>query len=516
MLFAYIFLNYSLKINSFRNKRDFVFGSMKIFGFCLNNVYKILIVVFLPIFFINPQKESKLQTHNFSASTIISGDGIFTLGSTDFTNGKIGVGAGVMVEYFIATKSPSIFGFGLHFGGQTIRGEDKFRDPVEFMTDMYFLGGGLTYGYTFDNQFFPYLFAGVSNLWFSPKDKNGKRLINNNLDAYSRSTTAFDAEIGSRIILQDRLSMFFGVGAHFVQTDNLDDITEGDKNDFYYSGRIGISFTLFGKTDSDGDGIWDSDDMCPSNPEDFDGFQDEDGCPDYDNDKDKIPDELDKCPNDPEDYDGFQDEDGCPDLDNDNDGIPDSSDKCPNQPENINGFEDEDGCPDILNNVQQLLDNDKDGIPNYLDKCPDQPETFNGYQDDDGCPDSGAVVDTVSVLDTVSVKEIILEGSILFDWRSPLIKSTASEDLNKAAEFLMIDPFIKWSVESYTDNSGDLDSLKSLSKQRAVNVVKYLIDTGLPSFMFKIYGKGSESPIADNKTLEGRLKNNRVVIKRIE
>ena len=114
------------------------------------------------------------------------------------------------------------------------------------------------------------------------------------------------------------------------------------------------------------------------------------------------------------------------------------------------------------------------------------------------------------------MKEIILEGANLFEWRSPLIIPSAFEELNKAAEFLMIDPFIKWSVESYTDNSGDPDSLKSLSKQRAVNVVRYLIDTGLPSFMFKIYGKGSESPIADNKTLEGRLKNNRVVIKRIE
>ena len=65
--------------------------------------------------------------------------------------------------------------------------------------------------------------------------------------------------------------------------------------------------------DSDGDGIPDMYDKCPQAPEDFDGFQDQDGCPDPDNDADGIPDSLDKCPNAPEDYNGFMDADGCPD-----------------------------------------------------------------------------------------------------------------------------------------------------------------------------------------------------------
>ena len=50
----------------------------------------------------------------------------------------------------------------------------------------------------------------------------------------------------------------------------------------------------------------------------------------------------------PEDKDGFQDEDGCPDPDNDGDGLAGRADKCPNQPETKNGFEDADGCPDEL------------------------------------------------------------------------------------------------------------------------------------------------------------------------
>src|SRR5206468_1807322 len=63
-------------------------------------------------------------------------------------------------------------------------------------------------------------------------------------------------------------------------------------------------------------------------------------------DGDTIPDYLDKCPDEPEDKDGFEDEDGCPDPDNDLDTIPDEKDRCPNEPETFNGVDDEDGCPD--------------------------------------------------------------------------------------------------------------------------------------------------------------------------
>jgi outer membrane protein OmpA-like peptidoglycan-associated protein len=67
------------------------------------------------------------------------------------------------------------------------------------------------------------------------------------------------------------------------------------------------------KRDRDGDGVPDAIDLCPDEPEDRDGFEDEDGCPDPDNDKDRILDKDDKCPNEPETYNGYLDEDGCPD-----------------------------------------------------------------------------------------------------------------------------------------------------------------------------------------------------------
>jgi outer membrane protein OmpA-like peptidoglycan-associated protein len=67
-----------------------------------------------------------------------------------------------------------------------------------------------------------------------------------------------------------------------------------------------------------------------------------------DRDGDGIPDDQDACPDRPEDKDGFEDADGCPDIDNDFDGVLDIADKCPNEPETYNGFEDEDGCPDTV------------------------------------------------------------------------------------------------------------------------------------------------------------------------
>ena len=76
--------------------------------------------------------------------------------------------------------------------------------------------------------------------------------------------------------------------------------------------------------DKDGDTIPDARDLCPERPEDFDTFEDSDGCPDEDNDGDKILDVTDQCPNKAENFNGVEDDDGCPDEDDpDPDGDPD-------------------------------------------------------------------------------------------------------------------------------------------------------------------------------------------------
>jgi len=74
-----------------------------------------------------------------------------------------------------------------------------------------------------------------------------------------------------------------------------------------------------------------------------------------DRDADGLADLRDVCPSQPEDRDGFRDQDGCPDLDNDQDGIADLVDDCPVVAENINGVEDFDGCPDLATQVSVVV-----------------------------------------------------------------------------------------------------------------------------------------------------------------
>ena len=131
--------------------------------------------------------------------------------------------------------------------------------------------------------------------------------------------------------------------------------------------------------DSDSDGVRDEDDLCPAEVEDFDGYLDEDGCPEADNDADGLEDGVDQCPDEPEDKDGFEDSDGCPDRDNDGDGIEDGYDSCPDEKEDVDGDRDDDGCRDN--------DRDRDGVSDDADKCPDEPEDTDGFGDEDGCPE---------------------------------------------------------------------------------------------------------------------------------
>ncbi|MGA2507422.1 MAG: OmpA family protein [Chitinispirillaceae bacterium] len=252
--------------------------------------------------------------------------------------------------------------------------------------------------------------------------------------------------------------------------------------------------------DRDNDGIPDSLDKCPDSPEDRDGFQDEDGCPDYDNDQDGIPDSLDKCPDFREDYDGFQDIDGCPDYDNDHDGIPDSLDKCPNEPEDIDGFQDNDGCPDY--------DNDQDGVPDTLDKCPNVP----GIAANQGCPP-----DTTKP----AKKEIDFPRSQILtglNFRKGTAELTfeSYQFLEPIIQKLKNYPEVEIELHGHTDGIGDYMRNMQLSQMRAEAIRQYFISKGIAAERIRAVGFGSSSPIANNKTAAGRAQNRRVEMVRVK
>ena len=70
----------------------------------------------------------------------------------------------------------------------------------------------------------------------------------------------------------------------------------------------------------------------------------------------------------------------------------------------------------------------------------------------------------------------------------------------------------KFSVEGYTDTSGNKDKNQRLSEDRAYSVKAYLVDKGINPARLSAKGFGPEKPIASNKTKKGRELNRRVEI----
>ncbi|MDP3276391.1 MAG: OmpA family protein [Deltaproteobacteria bacterium] len=259
--------------------------------------------------------------------------------------------------------------------------------------------------------------------------------------------------------------------------------------------------------DNDRDGILDIDDQCPLIPEDRDGDQDQDGCPEgqeADRDGDGLNDTLDRCPDEPEDRDGFQDTDGCPDPDNDNDGILDTLDNCPNDPEDIDGFQDDDGCPDP--------DNDQDGILDAQDHsaegqdCRNDPETFNGVDDEDGCPDVG----NLELLGT----EIRLREQIQFETDSAEIRPVSIPIIEQMVNLMRENPNLtQIMIEGHTDERAADDHNLRLSNDRAISVMQAIVQRGIVASRLVAGGFGEYCPLDARHNAVAWEKNRRVVFR---
>ena len=245
--------------------------------------------------------------------------------------------------------------------------------------------------------------------------------------------------------------------------------------------------------DNDRDGIADINDQCMHDPEDFDEWQDEDGCPELDNDNDGWPDDDDRCPNKAEDLDGYKDRDGCPEGDNDGDGVVDFDDRCPNHPEDIDGFEDDDGCADE--------DNDGDRIFDYQDACPNEAEIVNGISDEDGCPDE--------IPEAIKRFTGVIHG-IHFKTNSDELKLSSLPLLDEASKVLINFPTIRLEVGGHTDSDGADEYNLDLSARRAGAVVNYLIQKGVTPERLEWTGYGETRPIHPNDTEDQKEANRRV------
>ncbi len=224
--------------------------------------------------------------------------------------------------------------------------------------------------------------------------------------------------------------------------------------------------------DTDGDGIIDANDKCPTVP----GILKYNGCPVPDTDGDGINDENDKCPT----VKGLAKYEGCPIPDTDKDGINDEEDKCPT----VAGLARYQGCP--------IPDTDGDGINDEVDKCPH----VKGVPEFSGCPSLN-----------------FNPPDVKFANNSTVLTKPSKVELDKGVKVLNDNPQLKLYVEGHTSSTGSAKLNDKLSLDRAFSVKSYLVGKGIKADRLTATGFGSSKPIADNKTKEGQNANRRVEFK---
>ena len=283
-----------------------------------------------------------------------------------------------------------------------------------------------------------------------------------------------------------RLDLFKEAGLNISTQYRIPVNYETSNYHFFYS--IGIYGTIAPKKeavkavppvpaikDSDGDGIADDVDKCPTVP----GVAKYGGCPVPDTDKDGIDDDHDKCPT----VYGVARYQGCPIPDTDKDGINDEEDKCPT----VYGVARYQGCP--------VPDTDGDGVNDEEDQCP----TEKGTAENHGCP---------------TLQDYKFDArKVTFVFESAKLTREAMTELDKGAEILKEHPQIKISIEGHTDNTGTAAVNQKLSERRAATVKNYLVKKGISADRITSKGFGETRPIADNKTATGRAANRRVEFK---
>ncbi len=344
-------------------------------------------------------------------------------------------------------------------------------------------------------KFNPFVTLGLGVDIWEVKDRDNDKVLKIAKEAGSTDSVEYKGNEltvglggGLEYFFKDNLSLNVGAKAIYLTGVGTDvtDIENFDRSHAIVKGFAGVTYYIERVKDSDGDGIKDDLDACPLQPEDFDGFEDDDGCPDPDNDNDGIPDISDKCPNEPEDIDGFQDDDGCPDPDNDNDGVLDVEDNCPNEAGPASNY----GCP--------IVDSDGDGVFDPDDRCPHTPPGVE--VDRYGCPTAPKIEG-----------KMVLEGVKFASGKTEFTPGSEAA-LDKLYESLKAYPDLRVEIQGYTDNWGKESANKALSEKRAKAVMNYLIDKGIASYRLKAIGYGEANPIASNKTKAGRAKNRRIEI----
>ncbi len=337
------------------------------------------------------------------------------------------------------------------------------------------------------NRFKPYLLVGGGGVWLGKDSIAGQVPVGIGLDVKVAKNAYFNIQSEFRWSSAENSDNFIhGIGFKYYFAPKEPDTTvilppqpldtdgDGITDDFDACPTLPGIAAFAGCPDTDGDGVQDLYDECPY----VAGLIELKGClPKPDTDGDGIIDENDKCPGEA----GLLQFNGCPDTDGD--GIPDPDDRCPN----VAGLKEFAGCPD----------SDKDGIEDSKDKCP---HTY-GPISNGGCP----IIETKD-------REVLSFAmkAVQFELGKATLKPESFTVLTQIAEIMRKYPDYNLSIEGHTDNTGTAEVNEKLSESRAKACYDYLVQKGIPASRMKYKGYGKARPIADNSTYSGRTLNRRV------
>jgi OmpA-OmpF porin, OOP family len=181
-----------------------------------------------------------------------------------------------------------------------------------------------------------------------------------------------------------------------------------------------------------------------------------------------------------------------PRPDSDGDGIIDAEDACPTEPGPPNNDTEHHGCP---------TDGDGDGILDRDDACPDVRGESSSDPKQHGC--KSAV--------TIRGAQLVLTQQIHFKTGSDEILQDSHEILEQLTQLLTDAPDIaRVAVDGHTDNVGTENNNLSLSRRRALSVVRWLIAHGIDERRLEARGYGPKQPVVANDSDAGRARNRRV------
>lgn len=124
-----------------------------------------------------------------------------------------------------------------------------------------------------------------------------------------------------------------------------------------------------------------------------------------------------------------------------------------------------------------------------------------------------AKVEEVTDANGLKAVKVTFDSGILFQLNKADLNTVSKEQLAKFSQVLKGNTDCHVDIYGYTDNTGNDGINVPLSNNRAQSVVSYLTSCGVPYSQFQnVKGYGSQNPVADNTTSNGRQQNRRVEV----